>query len=240
MTYTPGAVDSVSELSFPLLFEGSEIVVAGRFEESVCVSGSVGAGGSDSARHGGWCRGGGVPELCGPSREQPGRRRGACHRETGGLPQHTPNPRPSQDHRSVKLVSSCWHNCFESFSLSLSSLLSLSPSDDESAASTLRERALALALRYNFVTELTSLIVVQENSRSNFTLGDTGRGGTDGLETAAFAPGAPGGGAAGGGADDRFFSNGAEGLLSRSRSFSLLCLDVLVLIAVLHSAMLLF
>lgn len=35
--------------------------------------------------------------------------------------------------------------------------------DDASAASAMRNRSLALALRYNFVTELTSLIVVEES-----------------------------------------------------------------------------
>ena len=43
-------------------------------------------------------------------------------------------------------------------------------SDDELEVSTLRERALSLSLRYNFVTELTSLIVVQETNSGNFTL----------------------------------------------------------------------
>ena len=47
--------------------------------------------------------------------------------------------------------------------------------DDQAMISALRQRALALSLRYNFVTELTSLIVVQENplpnENGNFTLG---------------------------------------------------------------------
>jgi hypothetical protein len=59
-------------------------------------------------------------------------------------------------------------------------------SEDEATVSALRQRALSLALRYNFVTELTSLIVVQETpsddfSTGNFTLGED-TGGVDSAE----------------------------------------------------------
>ena len=59
--------------------------------------------------------------------------------------------------------------------------------DDEDAASVLRERALSLSLQYNFVTELTSLIVVEEGA-GNFTLdGDSANEGSD-YEDDFFGP----------------------------------------------------
>ncbi len=40
VSFPPNTLESVSDLDFPLLFEGSEIVVAGKFEDDVCQSGS--------------------------------------------------------------------------------------------------------------------------------------------------------------------------------------------------------
>ena len=40
VSYPPNTLDIVSSLEFPLLFNGSEIVVAGKFEDSICRSGS--------------------------------------------------------------------------------------------------------------------------------------------------------------------------------------------------------
>lgn len=56
--------------------------------------------------------------------------------------------------------------------------VTLSPcAEDEATVSSLKQQALSMSLRYNFVTELTSLIVVQEdqlnrNSSGNFTPGE--------------------------------------------------------------------
>ena len=58
------------------------------------------------------------------------------------------------------------------------------------AASALKARALTLSLRYNFVTELTSLIVVQEDSATNesFALGAGNFGGGDGNSFSSHSP----------------------------------------------------
>ena len=38
VSYPPNTIEFVSDLDFPLLFDGSEIVVAGKFEDAVCLS----------------------------------------------------------------------------------------------------------------------------------------------------------------------------------------------------------
>ncbi len=53
----------------------------------------------------------------------------------------------------------------------------------------IEEKALALALRYNFVTELTSLIVVQDDGTGNFTQGQQQNNGLSEEDAALFPSG---------------------------------------------------
>ena len=60
--------------------------------------------------------------------------------------------------------------------------------DTDGEKEAIEAKALSLALKYNFVTELTSLIVVQENSDGNFTLNGDGQVNGN-LEEFDLAPG---------------------------------------------------
>lgn len=145
--YPDGAIDAVSDTEFPLLFNGSELVIAGRF---VC-------NGSQSVRV--QITGTGVSgQITFESQVDTG-----AVTEIAGL-------FPSTERLSAYLF--------------IKQLLDKRTiADSREAAAALEQEALVLALRYNFVTELTSLIVVEDvgsgTDGSGFGLGEGGGGGAE-------------------------------------------------------------
>ena len=142
--YPPNSYESISQTTFPLLFNGSELVVAGKFSDNLCsnsqtVSVSVtGTGASNQLVF--------VSQVQTNSETQVVGRKPSTERLAAYL--------------SIK---------------QLIDQITITTNENESAA--IKQKATEQALRYNFVTELTSLIVVEEGG-GNFTLGEGGGPGT--------------------------------------------------------------
>ena len=146
--YPTSSVETISNTDFPLLFNGSELVVAGKFSVDSCGSSQTvpftvtGSGASNQLTFESQIEANGETEIVGL--------------------------RPSTERLAAYL--------------SIQQLLEkVAITTDTSESAAIEQEALAMSLRYNFVTELTSLIVVEERG-DNFTLGGDGGGGMGGQE----------------------------------------------------------
>ena len=131
ITYPEGSLETVSNLLFPLLFNGSELVVAGKFSAEVCVDNPTS-----------------IPVTVTGS--------GSTSQRTfqGDVQASVDSTiAPATERLAAYLL--------------IQQLLEkrLIAVDDEAAAA-IEAEALQLALSYNFVTELTSLLVVEEGGNS--------------------------------------------------------------------------
>jgi len=153
--YPASSIETISKTDFPLLFNGSELVVAGKFSVDSCSSSQTvlfsvtGSGASNTLTFESQIEANGETQIAGLN--------------------------PSTERLAAYL--------------SIQQLLdkiAITADTNESAA--IEQEALRRSLQYNFVTELTSLIVVEEGG-DNFTLGGGGGGGVGGLELADLAAG---------------------------------------------------
>ena len=154
VTYEEGSVSTITDTNFPLLFNGSELVVAGRFtcDNPQTITVQVTGTGVNG-------------EIMFESQVETG--------SSSSISGFEPHP----ERLAVYL-----------FIQQLLERRIIAASQAE--IDTIEQEALELALEYNFVTELTSLIVIEENGEmGNFSRGEGG-GGEDGLEELDIA-GAP-------------------------------------------------
>ena len=142
--YPPNSYESISQTTFPLLFNGSELVVAGKFSDNLCSSSrtiSINVTGTGASN-----------QLVFISQVQ-------TNSETRVV-----GRKPSTERLAAYL--------------SIQQLIDqITITTDERESAAIKQKAIEQALRYNFVTELTSLIVVEERG-GNFTLGEGGGPGT--------------------------------------------------------------
>ena len=146
--YPTSSIEMISKTDFPLLFNGSELVVAGKFSVDSCGSSQTvpftvtGSGASNQLTFESQIEANGETEIVGL--------------------------RPSTERLAAYL--------------SIQQLLEkIAITTDTSESAAIEQEALAMSLRYNFVTELTLLIVVEERG-AYFTLGGDGGGGMGGQE----------------------------------------------------------
>ena len=138
--YPPNSYESISKTTFPLLFNGSELLVAGKFSDNLCSSSqtiSINVTGTGASN-----------QLVFVSQVQ-------TNSETQVV-----GRKPSTERLAAYL--------------SIQQLIDqITITTDERESAAIKQKAIEQALRYNFVTELTSLIVVEEEV-GNFTSGDGG------------------------------------------------------------------
>ena len=155
VTYEEGSVSTITDTNFPLLFNGSELIVAGRFtcDNPQTITVRVTGTGVNG-------------EIMFESQVETG--------SSSSISGFEPHPERLAAYLFIQQL-------LERRIIAAS----------QAEIDTIEQEALELALEYNFVTELTSLIVIEENGEmGNFSRGEGG-GGEDGLEEDGNFLGAP-------------------------------------------------